>query len=122
MLFKKLNESFKDYIFENIYLPAAEAQTDNFNIQADIRLKNWIDNVLPSSTVEVGLKVLKEQFLDILNKKEEQSGHIRNCPENDMALFKQLKEVVAEEALQQHNWDSKAYDVLVRLRCIFYLN
>ena len=113
LLFKQLNESFKDYIFENIYMPSAQAQTDNFNIQADIRLKNWIDNVLPSSTVEVGLTVLSKQFMAVLNKQEEFSGHVKNCTENDSALFKNLKEVVAEDALQQHQWDSKAYDVLV---------
>ena len=124
-LFTKLNEHFKDYIFENIYLPAAEAPPDSFNIQADIRLKNWIDNVLPASTVEVGLKVLSEQFQEVLGNRRQADGSDgaggsahggRNCAENDAALFRSLKEAVAEDALEQHQWDSKAFDVLVCLR------
>ncbi|KAH9392594.1 Dynamin-like 120 kDa protein, mitochondrial [Tyrophagus putrescentiae] len=120
-LFTKLNEHFKDYIFENIYLPAAEAPPDSFNIQADIRLKNWIDNVLPASTVEVGLKVLSEQFQEVLGNRRQADGSDgaggsahggRNCAENDAALFRSLKEAVAEDALEQHQWDSKAFDVL----------
>lgn len=114
LIFKKLNESFKEYIFENIYFPAAEkSENENFNIQVDIRLKNWIDNVLPASTVDVGLKVLSEQFLSILNKPQDHASHVKNCSENDFALFKNLKTAVAEDALSQHKWDSKAYDVLV---------
>ncbi|KAI2807404.1 Dynamin-like 120 kDa protein, mitochondrial [Blomia tropicalis] len=112
LLFKKLNENFTEYIFDNIYTPAAEkAGNDNFNIQVDIRLKNWIDNVLPSSTVEVGLQVLSEQFRNILDKQDENTN-FKNCPENDHVLFQNLKNAVSEDVIRQHKWDPKAYDVL----------
>ena len=114
LLFQKLNDNFKEYIFENIYLPAVEKENiENFNVQVDIRLKNWIDNILPESTVQVGLQVLSEQFSNILNKQEDHSAHTKQCSENDYELFKNLKAAVAEDALKQHKWDSKAYDVLV---------
>ena len=108
-----MNENFTEYIFDNIYTPAAEkAGNDNFNIQVDIRLKNWIDNVLPSSTVEVGLQVLSEQFRNILDKQDENTN-FKNCPENDHVLFQNLKNAVSEDVIRQHKWDPKAYDVLV---------
>lgn len=118
MIFKNLNDSFIDKIFDDIYLPSAE-RSDSFNVQVDIRLKNWIDNVLPSQTVEVGWKVLSEQFLEILNKKDENCQETKNS-ENDYNLFKNLKAAVADDVLEHHTWDPKAYDVLV-LKKLYFL-
>lgn len=103
-----------DSIFDDIYMPAA-AMADNFNVQVDIRLQNWIQKILPEQTVAIGWKVLSGQFKEILDKKDDIYQEDPN-PENDYYLFQNLKNALAEDALSQHKWDSKAYDVLVRFR------
>lgn len=109
LFFTQLNENFKNYIFENIYFPCAQkSDNENFNVLIDIKLKNWIDNVLPSDTVQFGWKVLSEQFLNILIPKNDNLNG--NGDEN---LFRNLKNEVAKTVLKQHQWDPKALDVLV---------
>lgn len=119
LLFQSLNDQFKETIFEEIYLPAAQVDSsDGFNIHADIRLKNWIDNVLPSKTIEVGwqvlsgqfLKILQDRFKDAYNQHRRRSETGEGCSDQD--LFKSLKEAVSQEVLARHKWDSKANDVL----------
>lgn len=121
LLFKKFNDSFKEFIFEQIYLPAAQKNNpDEFNIQVDIALKNWIDYVLPAHTVETGWQVLAEQFMEVLiDNDNEACKKDHNC-ETDYNLFKKLKMAVANEVISQHRWDPKANDVLVSV-CIVCL-
>lgn len=116
LLFKKFNDSFKEFIFEQIYLPAAEKNNpDEFNIQVDISLKKWIDHVLPAQTVETGWQVLAEQFMEVLIDKDKEAckKEHHNIGETDYNVFKNLKMAVAGEVINQHRWDPKANDVLV---------
>ena len=127
--FQHLNENFKKFIFEDIYLPCAEkSDLENFNVLIDIKLKNWIDNELPGKTVETGWQVLREQFERTLipNRKScdhhqqqnnhQQQNYHQNYDENDDQLFLRLKMAVAEAVLQNHRWDSKATDVIKLLQ------
>ncbi|KPM08176.1 dynamin-like protein 120 kDa protein, mitochondrial-like protein [Sarcoptes scabiei] len=118
LFFNNLNESFKNEIFERIYLPCAvRADTENFNVLVDINLKSWIDNYLPKKTVEVGWQVLSEQFWNILiDKKTSQSNSQLKELENDEFLYRNLKIAVAETILKNHHWDPKAVDVLKLLQ------
>lgn len=83
----------------------------------DIKLKNWIDNVLPSKTVEFGWKVLSEQFLNTLLLKNDHPSMVIINGNGDENLFRNLKNEVAKTVLEQHQWDQKALDVLVNDYC-----
>ncbi|XP_042226597.1 dynamin-like 120 kDa protein, mitochondrial isoform X4 [Homarus americanus] len=104
-LSKKLWDKMVTYIFENIYLPAA--QTDNsgtFNTTADIKLKQWADQMLPKKCVEVGWETLEDEFRKFME-------HAKNSKDHD-TIFDNLKACVVDEAMRRHVWEDKAADVL----------
>lgn len=114
-----MNENFKRFIFEEIYLPCAEkADVENFNVLIDIKLKNWIDNWLPAKTVQTGWQVLREQFQKTLipNVDQRKSCDQTQNNESDDQLFQRLKMAVSETVLEHHQWDGKAADVIVSSR------
>lgn len=119
LFFQRLNENFKRFIFEEIYLPCAEkADVENFNVLIDIKLKNWIDNWLPAKTVETGWQVLREQFQKTLipNVDQRKSCDQTQNNESDDQLFQRLKMAVSETVLEHHQWDGKAADVIKLLQ------
>lgn len=127
MITKKLWDSMSVYVFENIYLPAAQSgsvskkknisycvlidrnvifsffiiliYTDTFNTTVDIRLKQWAESQLPLKCVEVGWEVLREKFMTFLEKAKASKNH------DD--VFDKLKGSVVEEAIKRHEWEEK---------------
>ena len=112
---KKLWEKVAPYVFENIYLPASQAdnqrqisahnRTGTFNTTVDIKLKNWAENQLGVKCVEVGWECLKDQFQMLMEKAKKSKDH------DD--IFDRLKFAVKDESMKKHEWDSKAEDSLV---------
>ena len=100
---KKLWEKVAPYVFENIYLPASQAdnqrqisahnRTGTFNTTVDIKLKNWAENQLGVKCVEVGWECLKDQFQMLMEKAKKSKDH------DD--IFDNLKSVCIEEAMHR---------------------
>uniref|UniRef100_A0A0P4VYD1 Dynamin-like GTPase OPA1, mitochondrial n=1 Tax=Scylla olivacea TaxID=85551 RepID=A0A0P4VYD1_SCYOL len=105
VLSKKMWEKMATYIFENIYLPAAQATSSGtFNTTADIRLKQWADQMLPRRCVEVGWETLQDEFRKFIER-------AKNSKDHD-TIFDNLKACVVDEAMRRHAWEDKAADVL----------
>ncbi|KAL5286532.1 OPA1 family protein [Megaselia abdita] len=102
ILASKLWDKLSNYVFENVYLPAA--QSDNFNTMVDITLRQWADQVLPAKSVESGWETLQAQFKDLIEKS-------KKYPEHD-DIFDMLKMAVIDEAMKRHSWEDKAIDML----------
>eukprot|EP00094_Tigriopus_californicus_P012573 TCALIF_12157-PA protein Name:"Similar to OPA1 Dynamin-like 120 kDa protein, mitochondrial (Gallus gallus)" AED:0.10 eAED:0.11 QI:168/0.81/0.91/0.95/0.86/0.86/23/220/1024 len=114
---KKLWERVAPYVFENIYLPAAQGRsgevnrpisthnkTGTFNTTVDIKLKQWAEAQLGRKCVEVGWETLQEQFYQLMNKAKKNKDH------DD--IFDKLKEHVVREAMNQHSWEDRAAEML----------
>lgn len=111
---KKLWEKVAPYVFENIYLPASQAdnlrqisahnRTGTFNTTVDIKLKNWAENQLGVKCVEVGWECLKDQFQMLMEKAKKSKDH------DD--IFDNLKSVCIEEAMHRHLWEDKGAEML----------
>ncbi|XP_045603284.1 dynamin-like GTPase OPA1, mitochondrial isoform X11 [Procambarus clarkii] len=104
-LAKKLWDKMVTYIFENIYLPAAQTENSGtFNTTADIKLKQWADQMLPKKCVEVGWVTLEDEFRTFMER-------AKNSKDHD-TIFDNLKACVVDEAMRRHEWEDKAADVL----------
>lgn len=104
-LLDKIWEKVSDHVFENIYLPAAQSESQGtFNTTVDIKLRQWAEHALPAKSVESGWETLKSEFQQFLEKASK-------APDHD-GIFDQLKEAVVKEAMQRHSWEDKASEVL----------
>lgn len=104
-LSRKLWEKMVTYIFESIYLPAAQTDSSGtFNTTADIRLKQWADQMLPKRCVEVGWETLQDEFRKFIERAKTSKDHD--------TIFDNLKACVVDEAMRRHLWEDKAADVL----------
>lgn len=115
---KKLWERVAPYVFENIYLPAAQTglgdgptrpisshnRTGTFNTTVDIKLKQWAENQLGVKCVEVGWEVLQEQFMALMDRAKKSKDHDN--------IFDNLKSAVVDEAMHMHMWEDKAAEML----------
>ncbi|CAB4064349.1 OPA1 [Lepeophtheirus salmonis] len=117
MINRKLWKKIAPYVFENIYLPATQSrfsessvvtsqksQTGIFNTTVDIRLKKWADTNLGNICVEVGWEVLSNQFIQLIEKHKNSTGHDK--------IFDNLKSAVVKEAIKRHSWEVKATNAL----------
>lgn len=105
LLNSKLWDKLSNYIFENIYLPAAQSGSQNsFNTMVDIKLRQWAEEVLPAKSVEAGWETLQEEFSDLIEKSKKSQDH------DD--IFDNLKSAVIDEAIKRHQWEDKAMDML----------
>ncbi|CAL4062824.1 unnamed protein product [Meganyctiphanes norvegica] len=99
-LLKKLWEKTATYVFENIYMLAAQTENSGtFNTTADIKLKQWADQMLPKKCVEVGWDTLEEEFRKFLEKAKTSKDHDN--------IFDNLKGCVVNEAMKRHVWEDK---------------
>ncbi|KAK3104830.1 hypothetical protein FSP39_011133 [Pinctada imbricata] len=102
---QKLWERTSTYVFENIFLPAAQSEdSGTFNTTVDIKLKQWADAMLPRKCVEVGWDTLHDEFLKFVERDKKSKHHDE--------LFDQLKLAVIEASKNKHQWDNKAEDSL----------
>ncbi|KAK2716457.1 hypothetical protein QYM36_006810, partial [Artemia franciscana] len=100
-LMRKLWDRVATYVFETIYLPAAQTSTiGTFNTTIDIRLRQWAEQQLATRSVEVGWDVLQEQFQKFIEESKKSKDHD--------SIFDNLKSAVAQEATKRHNWEEKA--------------
>uniref|UniRef100_U5EJB3 Dynamin-like GTPase OPA1, mitochondrial n=1 Tax=Corethrella appendiculata TaxID=1370023 RepID=U5EJB3_9DIPT len=105
LLNTKLWEKLSNYVFENIYLPAAQSGSQNsFNTMVDIKLRQWAEQALPAKSVESGWDALQKEFQCLMEI-------ARKAPDHD-DLFDNLKTAVIEEAIRRHSWEDKAIDML----------
>ena len=105
LLNSKLWSKLSNYVFENIYLPAAQSGSQNsFNTMVDIKLRQWAEEVLPSKSVEAGWETLQMEFNDLVEKAKKNPDH------DD--IFDNLKTSVIDEAIKRHSWEDKAMDML----------
>ncbi|XP_068145005.1 dynamin-like GTPase OPA1, mitochondrial isoform X2 [Drosophila tropicalis] len=101
-LTSKLWEKLSNYVFENIYLPAA--QSDSFNTMVDIKLRQWTEQALPAKSVEAGWEALQQEFIHLMERSKKTVEHD--------GIFDQLKAAVVDEAIRRHTWEDKAIDML----------
>ncbi|XP_036330165.1 dynamin-like 120 kDa protein, mitochondrial isoform X4 [Rhagoletis pomonella] len=101
-LTEKLWDKLSNYVFENIYLPAA--QSDSFNTMVDIKLRQWAEQALPAKSVEAGWEALQNEFINLMEK-------AKKSPDHD-DIFDSLKGAVVDEAIRRHSWEDKAIDML----------
>ncbi|XP_030557884.1 dynamin-like 120 kDa protein, mitochondrial isoform X6 [Drosophila novamexicana] len=98
----KLWEKLSNYVFENVYLPAA--QSDSFNTMVDIKLRQWAEQALPAKSVEAGWEALQQEFISLMERAKKAHDHDN--------VFDQLKAAVVDEAIRRHSWEDKAIDML----------
>ncbi|XP_070068751.1 dynamin-like GTPase OPA1, mitochondrial isoform X4 [Drosophila takahashii] len=98
----KLWEKLSNYVFETIYLPAA--QSDSFNTMVDIKLRQWAEMALPAKSVEAGWEALQLEFISLMERSKKTQDHD--------GIFDQLKAAVVDEAIRRHSWEDKAIDML----------
>ncbi|XP_039484409.1 dynamin-like 120 kDa protein, mitochondrial isoform X4 [Drosophila santomea] len=98
----KLWEKLSNYVFETIYLPAA--QSDSFNTMVDIKLRQWAEQALPAKSVEAGWEALQQEFISLMERSKKAQDHD--------VIFDQLKSAVVDEAIRRHSWEDKAIDML----------
>lgn len=102
---KKIWDKNAPYIFENIYLPAAQAQNlGELNTNIDVKLAKWASGVLPKKCVEVGWDTLHDEFQRIVEEDKKRKDHDE--------IFDQLKLAVVANSKAKHHWESKAEDSL----------
>uniref|UniRef100_A0A8D8XX81 Dynamin-like GTPase OPA1, mitochondrial n=2 Tax=Cacopsylla melanoneura TaxID=428564 RepID=A0A8D8XX81_9HEMI len=105
VLLTQLWNKVSNYVFETIYLPAAQSgNTNAFNTQMDIKLRQWADQQLPLQSIEAGWEVLKAEFVNFFEKE-------KNSKDHD-GIFDNLKAAVIEEALKRHTWEHKGSEML----------
>ncbi|XP_015792398.1 dynamin-like 120 kDa protein, mitochondrial isoform X2 [Tetranychus urticae] len=105
VLTKMLWDSCSSYLMENIYLPASqETSRSLFKTKVDIKLKDWVENILPVKSVEVGKAALVQEFNKLIEKSKSDPNH------DD--VLDDLKAAVVEESWKRHQWEAKASEVL----------
>ncbi|XP_055532232.1 dynamin-like 120 kDa protein, mitochondrial isoform X1 [Wyeomyia smithii] len=105
LLNDKLWEKLSNYVFENVYLPAAQSGSQNsFNTMVDIKLRQWAEQALPAKSVEAGWEALQKEFQHLMEI-------ARKTPDHDN-LYDNLKSAVIDEAIRRHSWEDKAIDML----------
>ncbi|KAL4221277.1 Dynamin-like 120 kDa protein [Mactra antiquata] len=103
---KKLWEKTATHVFENVYLPAANADSvGEFNTIVDIKLSEWANNALPKKSVEVGWDVLHQEFARLAESDK------KNTSEHD-EVFRRLKLDVVNSCKSSHRWEEKALESL----------
>lgn len=108
ILSKKLRDKVRNDLIEDMYLPAY--QIDNkglFKTHIDIKLKQWVENDLPSKSVEVGREALRDEFENLIEKAK---GNLNHDP-----ILDKLEAAVVEESWKRHHWEPKASEVLVSI-------
>lgn len=101
----KLWEMLSNYVFENVYLPAAQSGSQSsFNTMVDIKLRQWAEQALPAKSVEAGWVALQKEFQHLMEV-------ARKTPDHD-DLYDNLKSAVIDEAIRRHSWEDKAIDML----------
>ncbi|XP_038078069.1 dynamin-like 120 kDa protein, mitochondrial isoform X2 [Patiria miniata] len=104
-LSKVLWERMSGYVFENIYLPAAQSpDAGTFNTTVDIKLKQWADQQLPKKSVDVALETLVEEFSKLVDMDKAKGSHD--------PLFNDVKSAVKQEGINRHKWQEQAADSL----------
>ncbi|XP_022090289.1 dynamin-like 120 kDa protein, mitochondrial isoform X2 [Acanthaster planci] len=104
-LSKVLWERMSGYVFENIYLPAAQSpDAGTFNTTVDIKLKQWADQQLPKKSVDVALETLVEEFSKLIDADKVKAIHD--------PLFNDVKSAVKQEGINRHKWQEQAADSL----------
>lgn len=102
---KALWEAVSSHVFDSIYFPAAQTKdAGTFNTAADIRLKLWVEKILPQTSLEVGWSTLKLALQDLMAKNKQTN-------KSDQ-LFDPLREKVLQELVERHQWDSKSIETL----------
>ncbi|XP_053201984.1 dynamin-like 120 kDa protein, mitochondrial isoform X2 [Panonychus citri] len=102
---KLLWESCSSYLMESIYLPASQELVRSlFRTKVDIKLKDWVENILPGKSVEVAKKALIQELDRLIEKSKTDPGH------DD--VLDDLKAAVIEESWKRHKWEPKASEVL----------
>ena len=100
-------ESCSSYLMESIYLPASEETVRSlFRTKVDIKLKDWVENILPGKSVEVAKLALIQELDRLIEKSKLDPGHDE--------VLDNLKAAVIEESWKRHQWEPKASEVLVR--------
>jgi optic atrophy protein 1 len=111
ILNEKLLGVVSEHIFDQILLPtSAVTNAGAFRTAVDIRLKHWAEKDLANLAVNIGFNSLKEVFTQQIEGDE--NAHKNNGTEN--GLFDSLKKAVVDAVLEEHKWDMKASDYLVR--------
>ncbi|OQR70200.1 dynamin 120 kDa protein-like [Tropilaelaps mercedesae] len=102
---KRLWEAVSNHIFDSIYFPAAQTKNaGTFNTAADIRLKLWVEKILPQKSVEIGWYTLKEILQDFMEKDKQSKNHDK--------LFDKLRDKVLQELVERHTWEEKSIETL----------
>ncbi|XP_043229771.1 dynamin-like 120 kDa protein, mitochondrial isoform X2 [Amphibalanus amphitrite] len=123
---RKLWEKMATYVFEKVYLPAAQSgSAGTFNTTVDIKLKQWADDSLPRRCVQIGWETLEEEFKYVctmppaiqdakihwvmrrakfMSRSERRKDH--------EPLFDPVKHAAVEEALRDHDWEQRAVEQL----------
>lgn len=100
-----LIEESSKYIFDKIYMPAAQTDSlGSFNTTVDIKLRDWAIKKLPQKCVQVGLDTLMKEFETIITKNYSNKNHDN--------LLDELKYSIQDAASKSHKWDTKAMDSL----------
>lgn len=72
----------------------------------DVKLQKWAEKELPKLCVEVGQKVLLEEFKNLIEREHRSRSYD--------PIASDLKFEVVQAAQSRHQWDTKALESLVK--------
>ncbi|GAU97682.1 hypothetical protein RvY_08935 [Ramazzottius varieornatus] len=101
---ERLWTAMADYVFTDIYVPAASGNRNDLKVVGDLRLKNWADVQLPLRSLEIASDTLKQKFQAVATRSKTEKDH------DD--IFDHFKQTVVEETFKVHQWDSVAREAL----------
>lgn len=123
-LSKHLWSAMSDYVFNDVFPAAVQAESigygisstvclsdrrdslsSGFNTTVDVKLQQWAEKVLPRQCIQIGHQVLLEEFQMLIER--EQNSRSYDPIAND------LKMQVVQACRSRHQWDTKALDLLV---------
>ncbi|KAJ8022051.1 hypothetical protein HOLleu_39430 [Holothuria leucospilota] len=90
-------------VFEGIYIPSAQSDdAGTFNTSVDIKLKQWAEQNLPQTSVEVGREALMKEFDRLIEKSK--------ANKDSDVVYDKIKSAVKEEGISRHKWQTNAVD------------
>lgn len=102
---KNLWNEISNYVFENIYLPAAQSKNPGyFNTAVDIKLKDWAEKLLCRKSLEIGQETLEQEFNNLMTSSSSSSSY----PQDDNDVFDCLRKEVLTEVKKRRRWDAEA--------------
>ncbi|CAG9572578.1 unnamed protein product [Danaus chrysippus] len=84
-----------------IWIDPYDFDYNKFNTSVDIKLREWAESELAKQSIQAGRDALREEFIELLARSQDTDP-----------IYEPVKRAAVEEALNRHQWEERAQDVL----------